>query len=155
MLLYIHHILFTKFHMAFTLQPPKVWWQTSVKTWKAQFDFPSFWIALKQIFLWEYNNFCYKPIPNNSHLQKKILKKILFFFFPKNSPYLFYNSHIYICIHIYANKLCFIFFARTPSMIQWIVRQFEAVEWFLWKPFWFFQRIFSILGQIQLRNIAL
>ena len=47
------------------------------------------------------------------------------------------------------------FFAQTPSMIQWIVRIFDVVDCFLWKPFWFFLRIFSISGLLWLRSRAL
>ena len=35
------------------------------------------------------------------------------------------------------------FFAQTPSKIPWIFRICD-VDWFLWKPFWFFLRTFSI-----------
>ena len=40
------------------------------------------------------------------------------------------------------------FFARPPSNIQRIVKICD-VDRFLWKPFWFFLRIFSISGSIQ------
>ena len=41
------------------------------------------------------------------------------------------------------------FFAHTPSRILWIVNICEVVDLFLWKPFWFFQRMLSILGSMQ------
>ena len=39
-------------------------------------------------------------------------------------------------------------FARAPSMIQQIVRICDVVNQFLQKPFWFFQRIYSISGSM-------
>ena len=44
-------------------------------------------------------------------------------------------------------------FART-SKIGRIVRICVNVNWFLWKPFWFFLRIFSISDSMQLRSRA-
>ena len=37
-------------------------------------------------------------------------------------------------------------------MIQWIVRICDVMDWFLWKPFRFFLRIFLTSGWIWLRN---
>ena len=47
------------------------------------------------------------------------------------------------------------FFARSPSRIRRIVKICNVKDPFLRKPFWFFQSIFSILGSMQLRSIAL
>ena len=47
------------------------------------------------------------------------------------------------------------FFARIPSRIRRIVNICHFRDLFLWKPFWFFLRIFSILGSMQLRSRAL
>ena len=41
-------------------------------------------------------------------------------------------------------------FAHTTPIIGWLVRMCEVVEQFLWKPFRFFLRIFSISGWIWL-----
>ena len=38
------------------------------------------------------------------------------------------------------------FFARTPSRILRMVNICEVVDLFLWKPFWFFLSMLSILG---------
>ena len=43
------------------------------------------------------------------------------------------------------------FFARTPSMIQRIVRICDLVDRFLWKSFGFFLRIFAASGRIRLK----
>ena len=40
------------------------------------------------------------------------------------------------------------FFTQTLSKIQRNVRICDVVDWFLWKSFWFFQRIFSISGSM-------
>ena len=47
------------------------------------------------------------------------------------------------------------FFAHTPSRIQRIVKICDIMDLFLWKPFWFFLNIFSVLGSMQLRSRAL
>ena len=47
------------------------------------------------------------------------------------------------------------FFARTLSRIQRIVKICDVVDLFLWKPFWFFLSMFSILGCMRLRSRAL
>ena len=47
------------------------------------------------------------------------------------------------------------FFARTPSRILRIVNICEVVDLFLRKPFWFFQRMLSILGSMWFRSKAL
>ena len=52
----------------------------------ALFDLPPFWIASKQIFLQNENDFLNKPIPNNAEftfMENKILKKNVFCFFQK------------------------------------------------------------------------
>ena len=46
-------------------------------------------------------------------------------------------------------------FARTPSKIRRIVRIYDVMNRFLRKPFWFFLRIFSIFGSMQLSSRAL
>ena len=60
-----HLTFFYKFHMVCTSQLIKVWWQTSVQAYSILFDLASFWIASKEIFMWDWNKFCYKPLPNN------------------------------------------------------------------------------------------
>ena len=56
----------------------------SFQSWSAQFDLPPFWIASKQIFLRDENDFCYKLIPNIYGKKKNnTLKKYLFCFFSK------------------------------------------------------------------------
>ena len=57
MFLYTHLRFFCKFYMVCTSQPWNIWWQTSVQVWSALFDLPLFWIASKEIFLWDWNNF--------------------------------------------------------------------------------------------------
>ena len=47
------------------------------------------------------------------------------------------------------------YFASTPFRILLIVNICEVVNLFLRKPFWFFQRMLSILGSIRLRSRAL
>ena len=81
MFLHIHHRFFCKFHMVCTCLPPKIWWQTSVPAWSTLFDLPP-----KEISLQNWNNFCYKPIPNNTEFTfkgKEIITKKLFYFFRK------------------------------------------------------------------------
>ena len=66
--------------------------------WSTLFNLPPFWIASKEIFLWDLNNFCYKPISNHvefTFMEKKFLKRKIAFF-QKNSPYLLNDPHIYI-----------------------------------------------------------
>ena len=53
------------------------------------------------------------------------------------------------------NIVAFRFFACTPSRILRIVNICEVVDLFLWKPFWFFLRMLSILGSLRLRSRAL
>ena len=53
-----------------------------------------------------------------------------------------------------SNVICR-FFARTPSRILWMVNICEVVDLFLWKTFWFFLRMLSILGSMQFRSRAL
>ena len=82
--------------MVCTSQPPKIWWQTSVSS---LFNLLSFWIASKQIFLLDWNNFCCKPILSNAMFtfnEKNSGKTIYFasfFFFFKYSPCLLNNPH--------------------------------------------------------------
>ena len=45
------------------------------------------------------------------------------------------------------------FFARTPSKILRMVNICEVVDLFLWKPFWFFLRMFSILAALDVSVI--
>ena len=73
----------------------------------------------------------------------------------------------------YASRICYIFplwmesktlvkstnsivscrcFSRTPSRILRIVNICEVVDVFLWKPFWFFLRMLSVLGSIRFRS---
>ena len=47
------------------------------------------------------------------------------------------------------------FFAHTPSKIRWIVKICDVVDLFLQKRFWFFLSMFSILGSMRLRSMAL
>ena len=47
------------------------------------------------------------------------------------------------------------FFVRTPSRILRMVSICEVVDLFLWKPFWFFLSMLSILGSMRFRNRAL
>ena len=47
------------------------------------------------------------------------------------------------------------FFTRIPSKIRRIFKIWDVVDLFLWKPFWFFQSMFSILGSMRLRSRAL
>ena len=47
------------------------------------------------------------------------------------------------------------FFAQTPSKIRQIFRIYDVVDQFLWKPFWFFLRIFSVSGSMRLSIINL
>ena len=47
------------------------------------------------------------------------------------------------------------FFACMPSRILQIVNICEVIDLFLWKPFWFFLRMLSILGSRRLRSRAL
>ena len=44
------------------------------------------------------------------------------------------------------------YFARTPSMIQWIIRICNGDDPFSWKLFWLSQRILSISDLIRLRS---
>ena len=53
------------------------------------------------------------------------------------------------------NSIASKFFARTPMMIRRIDRFCVVVDQFLWKLFWFFERIFSISAGKQLRIINL
>ena len=71
LLIHIHHSLFCKFHMVCTSQPPKICWQTSVQVCGTLFDLLPFWIASKQIFLHDENNFCHKPIWNHTEFSFK------------------------------------------------------------------------------------
>ena len=47
------------------------------------------------------------------------------------------------------------FFARSPSIIRRIIKICDVVDQFLWKPFWFFQRFFSISNSIPLSSRTL
>ena len=55
-----HRTFFRKCHMVYTSQSLNIWWPTSVQAWSTFFDLQPFWIALKQIFLRDQNNFCNK-----------------------------------------------------------------------------------------------
>ena len=62
--------------------------------------------------------------------------------------YLLYLSSVYgvKCFEeVYNSSVALRSFAQTPSNIQQIVKICDVVDQFLWKPFWFFLRIFSIL----------
>ena len=61
------------------------------------FDLLPFWIASKQIFLWDWNDFCYKPIANNAEfifMEKNSEKKKVFCVLKKYC--LFIQSTLYI-----------------------------------------------------------
>ena len=47
------------------------------------------------------------------------------------------------------------FFACTPSRILQIVKICDVMDLFLWKPFWFFLSMLSILGSMRLHSRAL
>ena len=47
------------------------------------------------------------------------------------------------------------FFAHTPSRILRIVNIGRVMDLFLWKPFWFFLRMLSILDSMWFRSRAL
>ena len=47
------------------------------------------------------------------------------------------------------------FFARMPSRILRMVNICEVVHLFLWKPFWFFLRMLSILCSMRFHSRAL
>ena len=47
------------------------------------------------------------------------------------------------------------FFTSIPSNILRMVNICEVVDLFLRKPFWFFQRMLSILGSMRFRSRAL
>ena len=47
------------------------------------------------------------------------------------------------------------FFVCTPSRILQIVKICDVVDIFLWKPFWFFLSMLSILGSMWLCSRAL
>ena len=47
------------------------------------------------------------------------------------------------------------FFAHTPSRILRIVNICEVMDLFLRNPFWFFLRMWSILGSLRFRSRAL
>ena len=47
------------------------------------------------------------------------------------------------------------FFAHTLSRIRWIVKLCDVVDLFLWKLFWFFLSMFSILDSKWLHSRAL
>ena len=64
--------------------------------WSPLFDLRRFWIALKEIFLWDWNNFSYKPIPNIVSLH--LWKKNNFSFFKKF--YLFIQWPTYYFTHL-------------------------------------------------------
>ena len=71
------------------------------------FDLPPFWIVSKQILIWDSNNFCYKPIPNNVELTfmgKKFLE-IQFILLFKKIPIIYWMIlYIYIYIYIYITE---------------------------------------------------
>ena len=71
MLLRTHHTFFYKFHMVCTSQPPKIWWHTSVQACLIL-------NCLKTIFLKDWDNFYYKPIPNNAEFTFKGKNILLF-----------------------------------------------------------------------------
>ena len=84
----IHITYSSSFHMVYTFQPPKIWWQISVQTGSTLFNLLPFWIATKQIFLWDKNNFCYNSVPNKSRFifieNNSEEKSFVFAFFKKN-----------------------------------------------------------------------
>ena len=47
------------------------------------------------------------------------------------------------------------FFARMPSKILRMVNICEVVDLFLWKAFWFFLKMLTILGSMQFHSRAL
>ena len=65
-------------------------------------DLSPFWIASKQIFLWDTNDFCHESIPKNAEFTfiEKISKKI-YFAFLKEILIIYWMTLIYIYIYIY------------------------------------------------------
>ena len=59
----IHDALFFKFRRVSIFQLPKTWWQIAVQFQRTPLDLVPFWMALKQMFLQDWNNFCFKPTP--------------------------------------------------------------------------------------------
>ena len=101
-LLYTSHLLL-KILYCFHITTSNNWWQNSVQSWGKQFDLPPFWIASKQIFFLGWNNFRYKPLPNNPE----------FIFIEKNPG-------------------CF-FFQRLLKFIEWnlqCILSFHVLFWF-------------------------
>ena len=78
MLLRSHQTFFCKFHTVGTFQPLRNGWYTFADTWIT--DLLPFWVVPKQIFLLNWNSFCYKSIPNNEvYIYKKRKTNILLF----------------------------------------------------------------------------
>ena len=87
------------------------------------FDLLPFWIVSKEIALWDWINFCYKPIPNNAEFtfMEKNSEKKLFCFLKKHSPYLFNDLHIIIYIYIYKYfKMSFSLWVNNQNIFTFI-----------------------------------
>ena len=75
-----------------------------------------------------------------------------------------YASRIYFIFPLYMESQALVkstnsnvacrFFPSMPSRILWMVNICEVVDLFLRKPFWFFLRMFSILGSMWFRSRA-
>ena len=76
-------IFVSKFHLVCISRLPKIWWYSTVQTWSTLNDLPPFWITSKDLFLGDWNNICYKPIPRKAELtlmeKKKTQRKMCLF----------------------------------------------------------------------------
>ena len=114
-----------KFHMVCIFQPPKIWWQTSVEAWSLLFDFPTFWIASKEIFLLKNN---YNQTMQNFSIEKKFWKKD--FFSKKFALYIEWHLNTYISIYLCLYVLFLTYEHKWvwPILHKYIGHYFEGVK---------------------------
>ena len=86
MLLHTHCTIFSKFHIVCNSQPPKICCQTTVQACRTLFELPPFWIVSNQIFLWDWNHFCYKLNQCKFYFVYGKIPKKSIFPFKKKSP---------------------------------------------------------------------
>ena len=84
---------------------PKIWSQTLCSDLEHSNLLP-FWIASKQIFLWDKDNFQYKSIPSNAKftfMEKNSANRIHFAFCEKKILFFYWMTFIKICQAIFNN----------------------------------------------------